>query len=197
MKTLIGGLFATQENANLAYEALQKTGFPREEIYMFVHKPRRRTKRAMDVKVQDIAKNAFVGGLIGGAIGGVLGLLVGTGVLSLPYLEPGSAPREPLFILMSVLWGLIAGGLTGAILGVASKLLRSQEKAEVMTRQIEKNGVLVTVNVDNSQSEAKARRVMEEYKVLEVGNPSEKWDMDAWSSPNEADPSLRNLANAR
>jgi outer membrane lipoprotein SlyB len=197
MKTLIGGLFATQENANLAYEALQKTGFPSEEIYMFVHKPRKRTKRAMDVKVQDIARNAFVGGLIGGAIGGVLGLLVGTGALSLPYLEPGSAPREPLFILISVLWGLIAGGLTGAILGVASKLLRSQEKAEVMTRQIEKNGVIVTVNVNDSQSEAKARRVMEEYKAVEAGNPSEKWDMDAWFSPNEADPSLRNLANTR
>jgi gas vesicle protein len=35
---------------------------------------------------------------------------------------------------MSVVGGLITGGLTGAILGAASRLLRSREKAELMTR---------------------------------------------------------------
>jgi len=38
---------------------------------------------------------------------------------------------------------------------------------------------------------------MEENEAEEVGNPSEKWDMDAWTSPNEMNPSLRNLANIR
>jgi hypothetical protein len=197
MKNLIGGLFPTQESANLAYQALEKSGFPSEEIHMFVHKPRNRTARATDVRIQDIAKNAFLGGLILGAIGGFLGFLVGSGALSLPYLEPGSVERNPLFVTMSVLWGLLTGGLTGIILGVASKLLRSREKAEVMARQIEKRGVLVAVRVDDSQSETRARRVMEEHEALEVGNPSEKWDLDAWSSPNEMNPSLKNLANTR
>lgn len=197
MKNLIGGLFQTQENANQAYEALQKAGFPTEGINMFVHKPRRRVARSTDVHIQDIAKVAFVGGLIGGAIGGLLGFLVGTGTFSLPYLEPGSVPREPLFIMMSVLWGLLTGGLTGIILGVASKLLRSREKAEVMTREIDKRGVLVAVSTDDVQGETKARRVMEEHGAVEVGNPSEKWDLDAWSSPNETSPSLRNLADTR
>ena len=104
MKNLIGGLFETQENANLAYEGLQKAGFKSEEISMFVHKPRKRTARAMDVKVQDIAKNAFIGGLIGGAIGGFLGFLVGTGTLPLPGLEPGTVELYPLFLTISVLW---------------------------------------------------------------------------------------------
>jgi hypothetical protein len=192
MKNLIGGLFKTQENANLAYEGLQKAGFKSEEISMFVHKPRKRTARAMDVKVQDIAKNAFIGGLIGGAIGGFLGFLVGIGTLPLPGLEPGTVELNALFLTMSVAWGLVTGGLTGAILGVASKLLKSREKAEVMTRQIEKRGVLVTVNVNGGDSETRARRVMEEHEVIEVGNPSEKWDLDAWLSPNETQPSLIN-----
>jgi hypothetical protein len=192
MKNLIGGLFKTQENANLAYEGLQRAGFKSEEISMFVHKPRKRTARAMDVKVQDIAKNAIIGGLIGGAIGGFLGFLVGIGVLPLPGLEPGAVELNPLFLTMSVAWGLVTGGLTGAILGAASKLLRSREKAEVMTRQIEKRGVLVTVSVNGAESERRAKRVMEEHEVMEVGNPSEKWDLDAWSSPNENQPSLAN-----
>jgi hypothetical protein len=66
-----------------------------------------------------------------------------------------------------------------------------------MTRQIEKNGVLVTVSVDGTQREASARRVMEAHEALEVGNPSEKWDLEAWASPNEMSPSLKNLANTR
>ena len=192
MKNLIGGLFETQEHANQVYEALQSSGFADEDIHTFVRKPRNRTMRSTKVSVQDIAKNVFIGGLIGGAIGGFLGFLVGVGTLSLPYLEPGSAPREPLFVFMSVVWGLVTGGLTGIILGAASRLLRSREKAEVMTRQIEKQGVLITVDVDGTQGETRARRVMEAHKALEVGNPHEKWDLSAWMSPNETTPSMAN-----
>ena len=76
IKKLIGGLFNTQEDANLAYQTLQESGFTSEEINMFVHKPRKKTARSMDVNIQDIAKSAFFGGLISGAIGGFLGFLV-------------------------------------------------------------------------------------------------------------------------
>lgn len=197
MKNLIGGLFGTQENANLAYQALERSGFAGEEINMFVHKPRRRTARAINVRIQDVARNAVVGGLIGGSAGGVLGFLVGTGILPLPGLEPGLVDLNAAFLLVSLLAGIVGGGLTGMILGVASRLLRSKEQAEVVTREIEKAGVLVTVNVDGSKSERTARRVMEANEALEVGNPFEKWDLDAWTSPNEINRSLKNLADTR
>jgi len=197
MKNLIGGLFNTQESANLAYAALQDAGFAGEQINMFVHKPRKSTARATNVSVQDIARNAIVGALILGAVGGFLGFLVGTGALPFPGLEPGPVEIDPLFVAVSVISGIVGGVLTGAILGVVSKLLRSQEKAEVMTRQIDKRGVLVTVSADDVQDEARARRVMEENGAVELGSPSEKWDVDAWSSPNETNPSLSNLANTR
>lgn len=198
MKHQIGGLFETQEHANQAYEALKNSGYADERIHQLVHRPRAKTQRSTEVSIQDIARNAFVGGVIGGIIGGLLGFLLGIGTFSLPYLEPGSAPREPLFVFMSVMWGLITGGLTGAILGGASRLLRSQEKAEVMTRQIEKQGVLITVDVDDLQGETRARRVMEEYKALEVGNPHEKWDLSVWMSPNENEnnPSMASTRSA-
>jgi hypothetical protein len=197
MKNLIGGLFETQENANLAYQALEKSGSASDEIHMFVHKPRRRTARSTNVRIQDIARNALLGGVIGGGIGAFLGFLVGIGVIPLPYLEPSSAAREPLFIFMAIAWGVITGGVPGVILGVASKLLRSQEKAEVMTRQIEKRGVLVTVIANDAQTDARVRNIMKEHQALEVGNPAEKWDLEAWSSPNEQNPSLKNLADTR
>jgi hypothetical protein len=61
-----------------------------------------------------------------------------------------------------------------------------------MTRQIEKRGVLVTVSMNDAESERRARKFMEEHEAREVGNPSEKWDLDAWLSPNETHPSLAN-----
>lgn len=192
MKNLIGGLFETQEHANLAYEALQQSGFPVDDISMFIHRPRKKTEWSMQVSIQDIARNALMGGLLLGGLGALIGFLVGNGTLSLPSLEPGSAPRDPLFAVSSLLWGLITGGLTGAILGGASRLLRSPEKAEVMTRQIEKRGVLVTVHVEDAAGETRARRVLEEHKAVEIGNPREKWDPELWVSPNENKPSLAN-----
>lgn len=132
-------------------------------------------------------------GLFLGAIGAFIGFLVGTGRIALPGLEPGAIDPNPAFLFASVVAGLVGGGLTGIILGVASKLLRSQEKAEVVTRKIKQGGVLITVNVDDSQSASKAHHVMEEQGAIDVGNPSEKWDLNAWINPNE-NPSL---ANAR
>lgn len=192
MENVIGGLFETQEHANLAYEALENAGFAGDKINMFVHKPKNRVVQSTQVSIQDVAKNVFLWALVLGLIGGLIGFFVGNGTFSLPYLEPGSAPREPLFVFMSVVWGLITGGLTGAILGGASRLLRSREKAEVMTRQIEKRGVLITVDVADFQGQTRARRIMEEHKAVEVGNPHEKWDLDMWVSPNEKNPSLAN-----
>jgi hypothetical protein len=192
MKNLLGGLFKTQENANLAYENLQISGFASEEISMFIHKPRKQTDRSTKINVQEIAKNAFLGGLILGTLGAIIGFLVGSGTVPLPGLEPGSITFTPRFLMACVVAGIIGGGLTGFILGAASRLLRSREKAEVTTQQIEKEGVLVTVNVANARHEAKARRIMEEYGAFEVGNPSEKWDLESWVSPNENNPSLAN-----
>jgi hypothetical protein len=192
LRNLIGGLFETQENANRAYQALQSSGFPSEDISMFVHKPRNRTARAANVSIQDIAKNAFFGGLLIGIIGGFVGFLLGNGSLVLPGFEPAAASPNPAFLASSIMAGLVIGGLTGVILGVAFKPLRSQEKAEVMTRKIKQEGVLVTVHFSDAQSEAKARKVMKENEAMEVGNPSEKWDLNAWISPNENHPSLAN-----
>ena len=197
MNNLIGGLFQTQELANQAYEALRQAGVPAEQIALLIHKPRRSVVRSTEISAQEIARSAFVGGLILGGLGAFVGLLVGLGVLPHPYLEPGSAPRDGLFVFMSVLWGLIPGGLIGVILGAASRLLRSREKAEVMTREIDKRGVLVTVGVADSQRETSVRRMLEKHGAVEIGRASEKWDMDTWVSPNEASPSLEKAANTR
>jgi hypothetical protein len=61
-----------------------------------------------------------------------------------------------------------------------------------MTRKIKQGGVLVTVSADDSKNEARVRQIMAENEAIEVGNPSEKWDLNTWVSPNENNPSLAN-----
>lgn len=137
------------------------------------------------------------GGVIGGILGGLVGFLVGSGITPMPGLEPGTVEINSAFLLTAMASGITVGGLIGVLLGAASRLLVSREKAEVMTSQIEKRGVLVTVSAQDSQRESKARRVMAENGAQEVGHPSEKWDLDAWFSPNDVSPSLSNLVNTR
>lgn len=194
MKNLIGGLFRTQNDANLAYKALHRSGYSEEDINLLIHKPRSAVSRSTEVRVQEIAGHAFVGGLIGGVLGGFLGFLVGAGTISLPMLEPGSVTRDPLFLFMSIVWGLITGGLTGIILGAASRLLRSREKAEVMTQEIEERGVLVMVNVEDPQEETKVRHMLEELQAVEVGDAQETWDLGVWVDPNEHPVSVANAS---
>ena len=195
MKHPIGGLFQTQESANQAHQALQRAGVAADDIRMLIHKPRSRVARSTEVSIQEIGRNAFIGGLIGAGLGALVGLLVGLGVLPHPTLEPGSAPRDGLFIFMSVVWGLIPGGLIGTMLGAASRLLTSREKAEVVTEAIEKGGVLMTIGVNGSQSENSIRQVLQDHGAVEIGKPSETWDPEAWVNPNEANASLRNSAD--
>lgn len=190
MKNLIGGLFETSENANRAYQALQNSGFSNQDVQMFIPKPRNKTIRATNVKIQDIGKSALIGGLILGCIGAFIGYLVGTGSIPLPFVDRAFGNINQAFVTASVMAGAVGGGLTGIILGVASRLLRSEEKAEVMTRKIEQGGVLVTINVGDPQSEAKASRVLKENAAKDVGYTSEKWDMKTWISPNEPNPYL-------
>ena len=197
MKNLIGGLFKTQESANLAYQALQKSGFASENINMFVHKPRNTSVRSNNVKIQEIGISASIGALFVGVIGAFVGYMVGRGEIILPGLEPGSIPLSPAFVISSVIAGMVFGVLTGSILGTAARLVMSREKAEIISMGIEQGGLLVVVSAGDSQSETKARRVMEENGAMEVGNPSKKWDLKAWLSVNEVNPSLKNLVETR
>lgn len=50
--------------------------------------------------------------------------------------------------------------------------------------------------IKEGQGETRTSRVMETNEALEAGNPSEKWDWDAWSSSNQIDLSSKNRMTA-
>jgi hypothetical protein len=183
MKNFIAGLFKDQQGAVLARNALQENGFENETINLL----ERTENIAVVVKnppIQSIAIAAVIGAVVVGAIGTVLGFLVGMGMIQVPGLEPSGGETIPFelssqFFATSVLTGLMFGGVTGIILGVATRFwMNKYRKVDAHRRG---NNFMLAVQTDDMRKETKAKLTMKEYGAVKFEEFREKWDSDVWS----------------
>jgi hypothetical protein len=183
MKNFIAGLFKDQQGAVLARNALQENGFEDESINLL----ERTENIAVVVKnppIQSIGIAAVIGAVVLGAIGAFLGVLVGLGVIQIPTLEPSGGatlPFEytPQFFATSVLTGLMFGGVTGIILGVATRFwMNKYRKVDAHRRG---NNFMLAVQTDDMRRETKAKMTMKEYGAVKFEEFRETWDSDTWS----------------
>ena len=183
MKNFIAGLFKDPQGALLARNALQKNGFEDESINLL----ERTENIAVIVKnppIQSIAVAAILGAMVVGAIGALLGFLVGTGVLHIPTFEPSGGETIPFeltsqFFATSVLTGLLFGGVTGIILGVATRFW--MDKYRKVDADRKGNNFMLAVQTDDMRRETKAKLTMKEYGAVKFEEFREKWDTDVWS----------------
>lgn len=187
MKNFIGGLFKNRVDAERARKALHKNGFEEDSIHMLecTHE-----KEAVVLKekptIQSIAIAALIGAVILGGIGAVLGLLVGLGIIQLPVLDPSGGPALPFevtweYTLTSLATGLIFGGVTGAILGAATRLAMAQYKTVDTTHQASKGDLMLAVQTNDMRRETKARSTLKEHGAIRFEEFREKWDTEVWS----------------
>jgi hypothetical protein len=181
MKKMIGGLFQTEKQADQAYQALQEVGFDNENIKILSRKQAGTPPIRESVSIKSVAIRALIGGLIGGAIAAFLGFLIGQGVIHIPAFVPLSGP---FFTLNAFGLFLSEGVVTGAILGVVSRLATAREKPAFTRSGITHGGVILAVNADEGKSE-NAERVLEQVGALDLVNLSEKWDEAIWSAFKE------------
>ena len=183
MKNFIGGLFKEPKGAELARHALQENGFEKESINLL-----ERTENIAVVvnnpPIQSIAVAAVVGGIIVGAIGTLLGFLVGLGWVQIPSLEPSGGATVPFeltgqFFATSALTGLMFGGVTGIILGVATRFW--MDKYQKVDAARKGNNYMLAVQTDDMRRETKAKLTMKEYGAVKFEEFREKWDTDVWS----------------
>lgn len=183
MKNYIAGLFKDQTGAVLARNALQEHGFEDETINLL----ERTENIAVVVRnppIQSIGIAAVIGAVVVGAIGALLGFLVGLGVIQVPTLEPSGGATVPFeltgqFFATSVLTGLMFGGITGIILGVAARFwMNKYRKVDAHRRG---NNFMLAVQTDDMRKETKARMTMREYGAVKFEEFREKWDSDVWS----------------
>lgn len=191
MKNFIGGLFKNREDTERARKALLENGFEEGSIHMLecTHE-----KEAVVVKekptIQSIAIAALIGAVILGGIGAVLGLLVGLGVIQLPVLDPSGGPALPFevtweYTLTSLATGLIFGGVTGAILGAATRLAMAQYKTVDTPQQASKGDLMLAVQTNDMRRETKARSTLKEHGAIRFEEFREKWDTEVWSVVEE------------
>ena len=183
MKNFIAGLFKDPQGAVMARNALQENGFEDGSINLL----ERTENIAVVVKnppIQSIAIAAVIGAVVVGAIGTLLGFLVGLGVIQLPTFEPSGGATMPFeftsqSFATSVLTGLMFGGLTGIILGVATRFWMDKYRKVDADRR--GNNFMLAVQTDDMRTETKAKLTMKEYGAVKFEEFREKWDTDVWS----------------
>lgn len=194
MKNFIGGLFKNREDADMARKSLRENGFDELSLNLLecTH-----SKEAVvleeNPRIQSIAVAAVIGALTLGAIGGVLGLLVGLGIITLPSLQPQGGATLPFeitgqYTLTSTFTGLVFGGITGAILGVATRLYMAKYRKVDTAQAASKGDLLLAVETNDMRRETRARSVMKEYGALKFEEFRETWDTEVWSVFDEEVP---------
>ncbi len=183
MKNFIAGLFKDQQGAVLARNALHENGFDDETINLL----ERTENIAVVVKnpsIQSIAVAALVGAVVVGVIGALLGFLVGIGMIYFPTFEPSGGQAVPFgptsqFFATSLLTGLLFGGVTGILLGVATRFWMDKYRKVGADRK--GNNFMLAVQTDDMRKETKAKLTMKEYGAVKFEEFREKWDADIWS----------------
>jgi hypothetical protein len=197
MKRFIGGLFKSRENAERARNDLRKKGLDDASINMLkcTH-----DKEAVILErtpsIKSIGKGALTGAMILGGVGAAIGLLVGWGVIQLPSLEPEASQALPFqitwqFILAATVSGLFLGALTGAILGVATRLAMPKYRKIDTAQEPTKGDLLLAVQADDSVRRNQVKSSMQENGAVNLEEFSDGWDREIWSVMEEETSQVR------
>jgi len=191
MKNFIGGLFKSRENAESAVNTLREKGLDDGTINMLqcTH-----DKEAVILEnnpsIKSIGKGALTGAMIFGGVGAVIGLLVGLGVIHIPSLEPSASQALPFqitwqFIAAATVSGMLLGGLTGAILGAATRLAMPQYRKLDTFQQASKGDLLLAVQADSIDRINRVKSTLQENGAVSLEEFKESWDSEIWSVLNE------------
>jgi hypothetical protein len=186
MKNFIGGLFKDRKGAELALQALKENGFENESINLLECTHETKAVVIKNPSGQSIAVAALIGGFVLGGLGAILGLLAGMGVIHIPTLEPAGGATVPFqitgeLIFSSVVSGLLLGGVTGIILGVATRFWLMKYRKVDTHKGIKPGDLMVAVQTDDIRKETKAKLTMKEYGAVKFEEFRNMWDTEIWS----------------
>jgi hypothetical protein len=185
MENVIGGLFKRKEQAVMASQTLRSRGFRDREISLLARKPHNAPVHQDRVQAPVVGRSAVWGAVALGLLGGVVGLLFGLGVIPLPGVDAATYRVVPLFVLAAVAAGMLGGGVTGAILGVAFRLLSSKDKVAITEKGVRRGGLVLVVRLPDEGRVDTARQILEENGAVDLEDLSEKWDPAVWSDFTE------------
>lgn len=148
------GIYSIQSDAENAVSQLKLAGFRNTDISMLFPENEGTKDLALN-KASKAAEGGTAGAIFGLIIGGALGWLAGAGLIALPDLGILLATGPVMSLLSGIGVGGVAGGLIGALIGLASP----RYEAKRYEGRVRRGGILLSVHCDDSEW-AKTGRVI-------------------------------------
>jgi hypothetical protein len=143
MAKVVVGLFPDRVSAEHALVDLRASGFDTQRMGIVMRDPNEARETGASQGVTSTA-GAVTGGVIGGTLGAVL---AATGTLVIPGIGP--------FISGGILATALAGGAAGWLVGGLVGLGLSRDEAQYYQGRVEQGGVLITVDPQGRDEEAR------------------------------------------
>jgi hypothetical protein len=167
-KTAVFGIYTTVAAADLATDALIKSGFAASEVSALM--PENLGSRPVGTeKATKAPEGAATGAGSGAVLGGALGLLAGIGALAIPGVGPLIAAGPIMAALAGVGVGGAVGGFTGAMIGLGIP----EYEAKRYEGRLKKGAILLSVHCDTSDQIKKAKEILKNTAAEDISSTGE------------------------
>ena len=168
MKKSVIGIVETQIQAERIVDQLQQRGVASGDISVLF--PDKRGSKDFAHEHNTKAPEGAVAGIgAGGVVGGTLGLLAGIGALAIPGVGPLIAAGPLMATLSGAAAGATVGGITGGLIGLGLP----EFEAKAYEGKIRGGNILVAVHTENSETEKRAKQILEANSAHDVAVTSD------------------------
>jgi len=179
------GVFRNLNDAQRAFDALEKAGFSRDEIGFIGHRAgsegdgrKQPTASAQTTAApdSDVAANVATDAGIGAALGGVGGLLLGFAALAVPGVGPVLAAGP----IIAALGGAGVGAATGGLIGALTEHGVPEEDAGYYVEGIRRGDYLITVHASGDPAD-RAAEILETHDAVNIDDRVSAWRTRGWT----------------
>lgn len=163
------GIFRDQQSLNRTVDILKVQNFRNSDISVLMPSKEESKNFAFE-KNTKAPEGATTGAATGAVAGGIFGWLVGAGALAIPGLGPFIAAGPIIAAIAGAGVGGTVGGVAGGLIGLGIP----EFEAHRYEGYIKEGGMLISIHVDDSKWEAKAKEILIENGASNIATTSEK-----------------------
>ena len=163
------GIFNSRSSVDHAVDVLKQNGFRNSDISVLMPSEQG-TQDFAHEKDTKAPEGATAGVATGAVLGGGLGWLVGIGALAIPGIGPFVAAGPIMAALAGAGVGGAVGGISGALIGMGIP----EYEAKRYETFVKEGGILLSVHVDDSEWQKKAKDLLEQCGARDVATAGEE-----------------------
>ncbi len=167
------GIFSSRPAVDHAVDVLKQRGFRNSDISVLMPS-QEGTEEFAHRKDTKAPEGAATGAGTGAVIGGGLGWLAGIGALAIPGIGPFVAAGPIMAALAGAGVGGAVGGISGALIGMGIP----EYEAKRFEGMVKDGGILLSVHVDDSDWQKKAKTILEECGARDIASAGEESSPD-------------------